>query len=100
MESGKSKVRQVCLPYIANEVLSIPISLNTESNKRSWKFDPKGHYLVRDGYKAELGVFDSPAHHSNNSLEQSWWKYLWSLHIPPNMRVFWWRVYHNILPTG
>lgn len=36
-------------------------------------------------------------HQSNNSLVQNWWNTLWSLPIPPNIRVFWWKIFHNLI---
>ncbi|KAL5572076.1 hypothetical protein UlMin_021673 [Ulmus minor] len=30
----------------------------------------------------------------------SWWNALWSSTIPPKVKIFWWRILHNIIPTS
>jgi len=33
------------------------------------------------------------------SGEPTFWKVLWRMNVPPKVRVFWWRVLHNSLPS-
>ncbi|KAL5783106.1 hypothetical protein ACOSP7_008135 [Xanthoceras sorbifolium] len=36
----------------------------------------------------------------SNSLHiQKWWKILWHLNIPPKVRIFIWRLYHEAIPS-
>ncbi|KAL5546402.1 hypothetical protein UlMin_006089 [Ulmus minor] len=30
----------------------------------------------------------------------SWWNALWASEIPPKIKIFWWRIVHNIIPTS
>ena len=30
---------------------------------------------------------------------RKWWRKVWSLNIPPKIRVFWWRACRNFLPS-
>lgn len=55
-------VQSIFPPYIAQEVLNIPLSPNQQPDSRFWKYDPKGKYLVRDGYKLDIGFFDPPSY--------------------------------------
>lgn len=38
-------IRNVCSPYLVQDILSIPISGRITENKRFWKFDLKGEIL-------------------------------------------------------
>lgn len=66
---------------------------------RFWLFDPKGKYIVREGYKAAIDMYDPPSHTSIHPFK-SLWRNIWVMTIPPKVRVFWWRVLHNIIPTS
>lgn len=48
---NEPKLRQVCLPYIANEILPIPVPINIQNNTRFWKFDPKAVVFGETGIK-------------------------------------------------
>lgn len=56
--------------YLAQEILHIPLSSAQSIDSRFWTFDPKGKYTVRDGYKVDIGFYDTPRNfsmmHSNN----------------------------------
>lgn len=84
--------------YIAQEILAIPISTDLRQDSRYWIHDPKGKYSVRDDYKLDIGFFDSPRFCFELQVSKTW-KLLWSLTLPPKVRIFWWRVLHNIIPT-
>ncbi|XP_075524463.1 uncharacterized protein LOC142556843 [Primulina tabacum] len=85
-------------PQLVKDILAIPLSQSQKEDFRFWAYDPKGKYSVRDGYKVAIGFFDSPPSCSgNHSIE--WWRFIWSLSIPPKVCIFWWRVMHNIIPT-
>lgn len=43
-------IRNVFLPHVVNEILSIPLSNTMVGNARFWKFEPKGKFTVRGGY--------------------------------------------------
>ena len=36
---------------------------------------------------------------SEQTGDGRWWRTLWSLHIPSKVKIFIWRVWHNILPV-
>ncbi|XP_073121298.1 uncharacterized protein [Henckelia pumila] len=78
--------------------LSIPLSQSRTQDLRFWIFDAKGNYSVKDGYKAEIGFFDSPQS-SSALISTKWWQFIWVLSIPPKVRIFWWRVLNNMIPT-
>ncbi|XP_075475824.1 uncharacterized protein LOC142513002 [Primulina tabacum] len=69
----------------AEDVLAIPLANNASEDSRFWLYDPKGNYTVRNGYKLEVGFFDTPSHTSNTHAK-SWWKFIWSLSVPPKVK--------------
>ncbi|XP_073025234.1 uncharacterized protein [Primulina eburnea] len=66
---------------------------------RYWSFDSKGRYSVKEGYKAEIALYDSPSHSSTLPLKDRW-KFLWALSLPPKVRIFLWRALNDIIPTS
>lgn len=86
-------------PYIAQKILEIPLHSTQHMDSRYWEFNPKGKFTVREGYKMEIGCYEAPQHCSSIK-ETSWWKHLWSMNIPPKVRIFWWKSLHNIIPSN
>ncbi|XP_073138031.1 uncharacterized protein [Henckelia pumila] len=84
--------------YIVQNILAIPISLSLNEDSRYWYLDPNGHYSVKDGYKLEIGFYDS-SENSSHLHSKGWWKFLWSMSVPPKVRIFWWRAMLNIITT-
>ncbi|XP_075473945.1 uncharacterized protein LOC142505003 [Primulina tabacum] len=101
MEDGRWKtpiITQLFAQHLVADILAIPIPSVPNEDSRFWPSEPKGNYTVRDGYKSARGFYDSPASCSSLQLK-SLWKFLWALSIPPKVRIFCWRVAHNIIPT-
>ncbi|XP_073285260.1 uncharacterized protein [Primulina huaijiensis] len=61
---NKPLVQTIFAPYIAQEILAIPLPTIPPKDSRLWPFDSKGKYSVRDGYKVEIGSYESPSHYS------------------------------------
>lgn len=93
-------IRGVCLYFIAEEILKIPLSNAGTADVSFWKLDPNGKYSVRSGYRLGIGVGVSYANLSNSEVSQNWWRFLWAMSIPPKIRLFWWRAVHDFIPTG
>ncbi|GAA0149715.1 hypothetical protein LIER_43070 [Lithospermum erythrorhizon] len=36
---------------------------------------------------------------SHGTTQETCWKSVWSLKVPPWVKIFLWKAYHNILPT-
>ncbi|XP_073137264.1 uncharacterized protein [Henckelia pumila] len=79
---NSSLVRSLFPTFLAQEILTIPISHSMAEDSRYWQYHPKIKYLVRNGYKLEIGFFDSHSH-SSESQSKSWWKHLWAMSLPP-----------------
>ena len=96
-------VRQSFIPSDANEILKIRPGLRMDEDTLAWSHEKFGMYTVRSAYrllKEEQIQLEASKLNEPNSSDGSWiWKRLWKLKIPPKIRIFWWRVVHNFLPT-
>ncbi|GMN54500.1 hypothetical protein TIFTF001_023624 [Ficus carica] len=77
---------------------SIPLGNGGGSDGWDLHFDSKGIYRVRSGYRVAI---DSRKQTSLklSSPDSKWWRLLWRLKIPPKVRIFIWRCFHDLLPT-
>jgi hypothetical protein len=87
----------------AGEILKLKLGLRMEEDVTAWAFERSGLYSVRSCYrmlkreKDQLEAFK--LNEAESSLNSWWWPKLWKLKIPPKVRIFWWRVLNNFLPS-
>ncbi|KAL5578525.1 hypothetical protein UlMin_020224 [Ulmus minor] len=62
-----------------------------------WHYDKKGDYTVRSGYWVASGRSGIAGSSSSNAT--AWWTKFWKLHIPPKIKIFIWKAYHDWIPT-
>ncbi|CAN0860686.1 hypothetical protein LINGRAHAP2_LOCUS8012 [Linum grandiflorum] len=83
-------------------ILAIPLSATINKDVLCWTGTEKGNYSVKSGYHMEMqrtevvndgGVGSTPE-------ETVCWKKIWKLNIPGKLKVFIWKISHNILPVG
>lgn len=79
------------------ELFPLPIDIREDS--RYWVWDSKGEFSVCEGYKFAIGFYKPPNFCSEVFLKQ-WWHLFWALNVPPKVKVFWWRMSNDIIPTG
>lgn len=92
-----NKLQMFLCPEDVNLIASILIS-SSAPDKWIWHFLKSGKYSVRSGYKDYI-MQQIEASTSGSGLEQSWWKFMWSLKIPSKVQQFIWRTYNNCIPT-
>lgn len=69
-----------------------------------WSGNPNGLFSVKSAYhlefahKQSLLMQDSSSSNGSEWIT-SFWKSLWRLNVPPKIKMFAWRVCHEILPT-
>ena len=92
-------IRQSFVPVDAAAILRTPARVQYED---MWAWEPEKHrvYSVRSAYRLldmarvkETNVQDASTSGSNV------WKKVWKLKIAPKIKVFWWRVLHEFLPS-
>ncbi|KAL5563658.1 hypothetical protein UlMin_033405 [Ulmus minor] len=62
--------------------------------------DSKGLYTVKSAYRLEVNDLTRYNPSPSKSSVMCWWNALWSSDIPPKIKIFWWRIIHNIIPTS
>ncbi|XP_044346357.1 uncharacterized protein [Triticum aestivum] len=86
------------LPIDAAAVQMIPLGRMEEDNW-AWHLERSGNFSVRSAYRAMLGArqqTNNPA--SSAGDDRTFWKKLWKMPVPPNVRNFWWRVIRKFIP--
>ncbi|XP_075521069.1 uncharacterized protein LOC142554268 [Primulina tabacum] len=74
-------------PYVAGEIIKIPLSTAGKCDALYWRFDVKGKYYVREGCRLQRVLFDPPTHESTHPFED-WWSFIWSLFVPPKQYIY------------
>ncbi|EEF49216.1 conserved hypothetical protein [Ricinus communis] len=91
-------ITQHFLSHDADSILSIPRPQFSCLDRVCWHFKKRGTYSVKSVY--ELGALpDVHQASSSSSRLLCWGKYIWSLNLPPKIRIFLWRLYNHILPV-
>ncbi|KAL5741239.1 hypothetical protein ACOSP7_027971 [Xanthoceras sorbifolium] len=86
------------LNAIKDSILAIPLSLGDCADSLIWHFDKTGEYSVKSGYRVAAREKLSLSG-SSSSSDSKWWLALWNLNIPPKIKIFIWRVCHNVIPS-
>lgn len=76
----------------------IPINIGLE-DKIIWHYDKTGKYMVKSGYKLFMNNKINEASSSSYPMGNVW-KNLWKLKIPSKIKIFYWKVLHEIIPTN
>jgi ribonuclease HI len=87
------------IPVDANAILSIPVRPQYED---IWAWEPEkyGVYSVRSAYRLlDAARIRDAEDDAAGGSEDVAWKKIWSLKVPPKVKVFWWRVLHEFLPA-
>jgi hypothetical protein len=87
-------IRATFIPIDANAILRIPLRSQDED---WWALDLEKHgeYTVKSAYRK----LESPHSNQASASTDDSWKQIWSLKVPPKVKVFWWRVLHEFIPA-
>ncbi|KAI8024826.1 hypothetical protein LOK49_LG02G00251 [Camellia lanceoleosa] len=97
----ESKLRNLVSGADCEAILSILVSVTNKNDTLLWHHDSKGCYMVKSGYHEAM----NQAHLASSLLSSSicWservWLLVWNLHLPPKLKHFLWKIYHNALAT-
>ena len=76
------------------EILQMPLS------RLVWKENRSQSFFVKTAYQVALRMGQQQrVEHSGLMAERKIWRKLWSLNVPPKVRIFVWRACSNVLPT-
>uniref|UniRef100_A0A803P208 Reverse transcriptase zinc-binding domain-containing protein n=1 Tax=Cannabis sativa TaxID=3483 RepID=A0A803P208_CANSA len=86
--------------FQAKAVLTIPLDLG-HSDSLIWGFHHSGILTVKSAYHlAQSIVTNSSPSSSIPSPFKDWWKFLWTLKIPPKIKLFTWKAFKLLLPCA
>ena len=72
----------------------------SSGDKLVWNENKAKVFSVRTAYQVALRLHHpSIGEHSSTNLDQSMWNRIWTMNVPPKVRIFVWKPYSNILPT-
>ncbi|KAL5774533.1 hypothetical protein ACOSP7_012090 [Xanthoceras sorbifolium] len=92
-------VREVFFLEDAEAILSLPFSVSGVPDSLQWHYSKDGHYSVKSGYYVGLTLKEIPSSSESGSLA-SWWKFIWSISVPPKVKLFLWRAAKDWLHTN
>jgi hypothetical protein len=93
------RINQLFIPVDAVAIQRIPIRSQL-ADFQAWEFEKHRSYSGKSAYKLlDRARIGGGAEHSASVSINREWKCIWKLKVPPKVRVFWWRVLHEFLPT-
>ncbi|KAK8549477.1 hypothetical protein V6N13_027229 [Hibiscus sabdariffa] len=75
-------------------ICSIPITRGTYVDDIIWRLEGSGCYTVKSGYRLLQNASPAIASHISGFFTA-----VWSVELPPKVRIIMWRVANNFLPT-
>ena len=96
-------VRNSFLTLDGAEVLKIKPSERADEDVLAWAFEKHGAYSVRSAYRMlkedQTAMTMANSSEAMSSGTERAWQAVWKIRVPPKVRVFWWRILHNSLPS-
>jgi len=88
----EDSVRRLFLPIDAELILRIPLCTSWPIDKLIWHFTSNGTFSVKSAYHLlrSLKRGDKPS--SSTGTCQHFWKAIWTLDVPPRVKLFGWKV--------
>ncbi|TVU37137.1 hypothetical protein EJB05_10434, partial [Eragrostis curvula] len=100
---NEALVKESFISMDAEEILKVKPAIHGATDFFAWAFEKNGYYSVRSAYRVLKKEAEQHQILKENagatSDESHWWKVLWKMRIPPKVRIFWWRVINNFLPS-
>ncbi|XP_074289594.1 uncharacterized protein LOC141614747 [Silene latifolia] len=95
-----SKVRTFFLPFEQERILSIRLSINEECDSWYWSLEKDGLYSVRSAYRTLAKDLDTEEEQSSYHREKTLWNSIWKVDVWPRIKVFFWQLCRDALPTN
>lgn len=89
----EERVREIDGDYMGDQICKIPILHNSPDDHRIWFHNPLGSYSTKSAYSWMT------LKHVGFGPHRVFWRLIWKLHTLPKIKVFCWRIGHDILPT-
>lgn len=89
------KLQNASFPGDVESIRQIHLSKESMEDKMVWRVATDGNLTVKDAYKLEMTL-----QHNFGPVEDAGWSILWASSVAPKVKLFWWRVLHDILHVG
>jgi hypothetical protein len=100
-------VRNCFFDFDSDVILQIPPSIRKHEDCWIWRHKRNGLFTAHSAYmmlietkKNRENCFESHDNCSYLQKNKNEWKHLWSTKIPWKIKVFCWRLAHNLLPSS
>ncbi|XP_042950031.1 uncharacterized protein LOC122282138 [Carya illinoinensis] len=92
-------LRALFNPNVVQKILQLNISVHVKDSL-FWVHEKNGIYSVNSAYRMlQQGLSNDMGQDSRESMESVFWRCLWHLKIPKQIKIFAWRACHEKLPT-
>jgi len=92
-------VENIFLHVDAAIILDIPFCASWPEDKLVWHYTSDGSFTVRSAYHT-INMSKCTALGSSSRPSRGVWRTVWSLRIPPCLKLFGWRLCKGIIPYG
>ncbi|KAL2900218.1 hypothetical protein RDABS01_025300 [Bienertia sinuspersici] len=96
---NKELILNTFVPIDSETILNIPLGEVLHEVSRVWHYSSCGNFTVKSAYHLTMDCRKDGIGCSSSRNEGLFWKKLWSLNLPPRVRMFGWRVCVNGLAT-
>lgn len=86
-------IRELYDPVPAQAILNSSFSFTDKKDSLSWQGHPSGTYTARSGFHLSCN-YDTPL------IPNPFWKFLWSINLPPKNCLFTWKLLHKGIPCS
>lgn len=83
---------------VAVSILKVDLGCSRQSDKWIWTTERSGNFSVKSAYHL-LQNCREEGESSTASHQKSIWKHIWKIKTPQKIKLFSWRVCHNVIPT-
>ncbi|KAJ8447618.1 hypothetical protein Cgig2_031672 [Carnegiea gigantea] len=92
-------VKRIFLPIDVAIILDIPLCASWPDDKLVWHYTSDGSFTVRSAYHM-INASKCAALGSSSRPSREVWRTIWSLRIPPRIKLFGWCLCKGIIPSG
>lgn len=99
-EWNKELLYETFLPIDVELILSIPLSEEPHNDRRIWHYTTSGEFTVKSAYHLIRDICKDEGGGGMSDSGDKLWGKLWSLQVPPRIKMFGWKMCANGLATG
>ncbi|MBA0729068.1 hypothetical protein Golax_022903, partial [Gossypium laxum] len=90
---NESRIKEIYGNCLGDHICKIPFLPNGPEDERIWFHNPMGLYTAKSAYSWMI------LKHVGFGPHRLLWKLIWKLQTLPKIRIFCWRLGHDIIPT-